>query len=140
MAGWKNVEEIVAYQICVKLRNEIVAIANRPPIAKDFDFKNQIISAAASAPSNISEGFDLYTHGRFSYHVAVAKASLAELENHLKDGCERGYLDEVTYNKLEALRLEAQRTAMGLFKHLKTSEAPVPSWEQQSRSRKRSRR
>jgi four helix bundle protein len=136
MAGWKSVEEIIAYQLSVKLRDEILAIARHPPISKDFDFRSQIVSAAASAPSNISEGFDLYKHGRFGYHVGVAKASLAELDNHLKDGHTRGYLDDRTYRELEALRLEAQRTAMGLFKYLKTSEAPGPSWAPQPRTRK----
>ena len=131
MAGWKSVEEIVAYQLSVKLRDEILALANGPPISKDFDFRKQIVSAAASVSSNISEGFDLYKHGRFGYHVGVAKASLAELENHLKDARNRGYLDDLTCNKLEAMRLEAWRTAMGLYKYLKTSEAPPPSWAQE---------
>ena len=136
MAGWKSVEEIIAYQISVKLREAILAMANRPPISKDFDFKDQIVSAAASVPSNIAEGFNLYKHGRFSYHVGVAKASLAELKNHLKDGRERGYFDDITYKDLEAMRLEAQRTAMGLLKHLKTSEAPDPSWAPKAANRK----
>ena len=128
MAGWRSVEEIVAYQVSVKLRDEVVRLAGRPPIAKDFDFKDQIVSAAASAPSNISEGFDLYRHGRFGYHVEVAMASLAELKNHLEDGRQRGHLDDATFERLEALRDEAKRTATGLLKHLKTTEAPRPSW------------
>jgi four helix bundle protein len=136
MAGWKSVEEIIAYQVSVKLRDEIVAIAGRPPIAKDFDFKDQIVSAAASAPSNISEGFDLYKHGRFGYHVTVAKASLAELHNHLKDGRKRGYLDDAVYEQLEAMRSEAHRTASGLLRHLKTSEAPAPSWSREPKPQK----
>lgn len=130
MAGWKSVEEIVAYRVSAKLRDEIIEIAKRPPISKDFKFREQIVTAAASAPSNISEGFDLYKHGRFSYHVGVAKASLAELENHLKDGRNRGYLDDPTCNRLEAMRLEAWRTALGLYKYLKTTEAPPASWEE----------
>jgi four helix bundle protein len=137
MAGWRSVDEIIAYQLSVKLRDKILALANGPPIAKDFDFKDQIVSAAASAPSNISEGFDLYGHGRFAYHVEVAMASLAELKNHLDDGRKRGYLDDATVETLEALRLEAKRTATGLYKHLKTSEAPSPSWAKERPTRKR---
>jgi four helix bundle protein len=128
MAGWRQVEDIVAYQMSVKLRDEILRLARCPPMANDFDFKDQIVSAAASAPSNIAEGFDLYRHGRFSYHVEVAMASLAELKNHLEDGHKRGYLDAATFDSLESLRDEAKRTATGLYKHLKTTEAPRPSW------------
>ncbi|HET7697916.1 MAG TPA: four helix bundle protein [Vicinamibacterales bacterium] len=131
MAGWRRVEEIVAYQASVKLRDEICSLAARAPIAKDFDFKKQIVSAAASAPSNISEGFDLYRHGRFGYHVEVAMASLAEMKNHLEDGRKRGYFDQATADRLEALRDEAKRTATGLLKYLKRSEAPPAAWTQE---------
>jgi hypothetical protein len=65
-------------------------------------------------------------------------ASLAELKNHLEDGRKRGYLDQATVDSLEALRDEAKRTATGLYKHLKNTEAPPPSWAK-DRPRRRNR-
>jgi four helix bundle protein len=131
MAGWKSVEEIIAYQLSVQLRDRITALARDTRIARDFTFRDQIVGAAASAPSNISEGFERYKHGEFGFFVGIAKASLGELKTHLIDARTRGYLDPDEVESLLALTSKAKATTNGLLRHLKTSKAPTP-WQDSS--------
>ena len=126
MAGWKSVEEIVAYQLGVKLRDLLLADIDRGTIPREFNFRNQIADAARSVPANISEGFDLYGHGRFGYHVGVAKGSLGELKTHLTEARTRGFFDESQFTERMNLLTETKRTTSGLLRHLKATEAPKP--------------
>jgi hypothetical protein len=77
MAGWKSVEEIVAYQLSVELRDEITRLTMDGPVTSDFKFRNQIRDSAASATRNLSEGFDRYRHPEFAHLASVAKSSPA---------------------------------------------------------------
>ena len=124
MAGWKSVEEIVAYQLSVKLRDRILALADAGIIPQDWKYRDQVTSAARSVAANISEGFHLYKHGRFSYHVDVALGSLGELKPHLLEANTRGFLTTTEFNALSEMREETWRTTLGLQRHLKTTDAP----------------
>ena len=126
MAGWTCVEEIIAYQLAVKLRDKVLALLDAGTIPFNFDLRDQIASSARSAPANISEGFDRYAHGQFGYHTGVAKGSLAELKTHLREAHERGFLDNETFADLLKLLVETKKTTSGLLKHLKRTEAPKP--------------
>ena len=126
MAGWKSVDEIIAYQLSVKLRDLMLGLIDSGAIPHNYRFREDIAAAARSAPSNISEGFDLYGHGRFSSHVAIAKGSLGELKSHLTELRKRRFITETQYTDLVALAEETKRTTNGLLRHLKTTEAPSP--------------
>ena len=127
MAGWKRVDEIIAFQLGVKLRDWLLADIDSGRIPRDFQYRDQMAAAARSVPANISEGFDLYAHGRFAFHVGVAKGSLGELETHLDEARKRGFLDEEGHLARLTLLIETRRTTSGLLRHLKTSDAPE-SW------------
>jgi four helix bundle protein len=134
--GWKRVEDIIAYQLAVKLRDRVLVLLDSGTIPFNFHLRDQIADSARSAPANISEGFDRYKHGQFGYHVGVAKASLAELKTHLEEGRTRGFLTEETFSDLLKLQIEAKRTTSGLLKHLKTTEAPEPWADDESDPRR----
>jgi four helix bundle protein len=129
MSGWTRVEEIVAYQVSVTLRDEVLALIDSGAIPYNFRYREDMGAAARSVPANISEGFDLYKHGRFGFHVGVAKGSLGELETHLNEARTRQFISEDTLNRLLRLLVKARRTVAGLLRHLKTTEAPTP-WQQ----------
>ena len=126
MAGWTCVEEIIAYQLSKRLRDEILRLIDTGAIPHNYRFREDVGAAARSAPSNISEGFDLYKHGRFGFHVGVAKGSLGELETHLTEFRTRGFVTEAQFIDLMKLLVEAKRTTSGLLRHLETTEAPPP--------------
>jgi four helix bundle protein len=89
VAGWKNVEEVVAYQLAIELRDRILKLTKSGTLSKDWKFCNQIRDSARSAPQNLSEGFYRYNHGEFAQFTNIAKSSLAETKNHLEDGKRR---------------------------------------------------
>jgi four helix bundle protein len=126
MAGWTSVEEIVAYQLAVKLRDRILAVADAGIFAADWKFRDQLTSAARSVPANIAEGFALYKHGRFSSHVDIALGSLGEIKTHLLEANTRGFLTDAELDDLLKLREEVRRTTTGLQRHLRTTDAPEP--------------
>ena len=129
MAGWKSVDEIVAYQCGVKLRDMLLRDIDSGRIPKDFRYRDQMAAAARSVPANIAEGFDLYAHGRFGYHVGVAKGSLGELTVHLGEALERSIYSRALFDERMQLLIKTKRTTSGLLRHLKTTEAPPP-WSQ----------
>ncbi len=126
MAGWTSVEEIVAYQRAVILRDRVIAIIDSGAIPYNFKYREQLGGAARSVAANISEGFDRYKHGQFGYHAGVAKGSLGELETHLKEARERHFISDECLNELLELIVRTRRPLTGLILHLHATEAPDP--------------
>jgi four helix bundle protein len=79
----------------------------------------------SSGPANIAEGFAHYKHKECAKYVRVAKGSLAETDNHLGDGIDRGHW---TRERSETARRLADR-AIGAttewLKYLMSSEEPA---------------
>ena len=128
MPGWKSVDEIIAYQLSVRLRDEILRLTRVGAVSKDWGFCDQIRDSARSAPRNLAEGFSRYNHGEFANFTNIAKASLAETLNHLRDGKTQSYFAPADCERLESLATEAIRTSTGLLRHLQSSKAPRPYW------------
>ena len=124
MAGWKSVEEIVAYQLAVELRDEIIRLTMGGPVTSDFKFRNQIRDSAASATRNLSEGFDRYRHPEFAHLASVAKSSLAETMTSLEDGLQRHYFTKSDTARLLRIAERAKKTTAGLIRHLRTTPTP----------------
>src|ERR1051326_3855974 len=102
MPGWKTVEEIIAYQLAVKLRDQVLALVDSGCIPSDWKYRDQLTDSARSVAANISEGFHLYKHGRFSYHVDVALGSLGELKTHLQEANTRGFITDRKSTRLNS--------------------------------------
>src|SRR5690349_23074876 len=124
MAGWKSVEECVAYQLSVELRDEITRLTMEGPVTSDFKFRNQIRDSAASAVRNLSEGFDRYRHPEFAHLASIAKASLAETMSSLEDGHVRRYFSKRDAARLLKIAERAKKTTAGLIRHLRTTPTP----------------
>jgi 23S rRNA-intervening sequence protein len=74
VAGWKNVEEVVAYQLAIELRDRILKLTKSGTLSKDWKFCNQIRDSARAAPRNLSEGFYRYNHGEFAQFSTSPRA------------------------------------------------------------------
>lgn len=124
MAGWKSVEEIDAFRLSAQLRDEILQVSDEPRFRAEADVRDQIRESAASAPRNISEGFDRYFHGEFAFFAGVAKGSLGETINHLDDAQKRRALSEPQHARLLALAIQARKATAGLLRYLLSTDAP----------------
>jgi four helix bundle protein len=122
------VEEIVAYQLAVELRDRILTLTKSGPLSKDWKFCNQIRDSARSAPRNLSEGFYRYNHGEFAQFTKIAKSSLGETKNHLEDGKTQLYFTPEDFDYLHRLGCRAIAVSTGLIKHLLSTREPLPYW------------
>lgn len=111
MAGVKTFQELIAWQQAREFKRLVYELTDRAACRRDPDFRNQLREAAASAPANIAEGFVRKRPRDFSRFLTIARASLAESENHLIDGIDRGMWKET---ELDAARNHLKRAVTAI--------------------------
>jgi four helix bundle protein len=126
MAGVRSFTELDCWKLADALKVGIYALIKDGPGARDFEFRDQIRNAAASAPRNIAEAFGRYEPTEIRQYLRVATGSLMETSNHLKDGVDRGYYREPEIAPLLTLARRASAATSGWIRYLKTARAPRP--------------
>ena len=86
---------------------------------RDLKFHDQIRDGAASPPRNIAEGFGRRSHADFARFLDVARGSLAESQNHLRDAVDRGYLSEAEFKPMDQLADRACGAVAALQRYLR---------------------
>ena len=127
MAGWKTFEEIGAWQRARELKLLVLDFVARPPVARDFKYRDQIRDAARSAQSNIAEGFARFKHKEFTQFARVAKGSEAEVLNHFIDAVDSGYMTKGEFPQYEHAVKKALKAVNGLIRHLESTPDPPPA-------------
>ena len=94
MRGIWKFEDLVAWQLAVKLQTVTDAYCEKPQIQRDFKFRDQLADAGASAPRNIAEGFGRFYHPDFARFARIARASEEEVLNHLIRARNKRYITE----------------------------------------------
>jgi four helix bundle protein len=74
--------------------------SNSFPKSELYGLTNQIRRAAVSVPSNIAEGHTRASTKEYLQHVAVAQASLAEIETQMEIARRLGYIEAAALGKL----------------------------------------
>jgi four helix bundle protein len=104
------------------------------PAARDFDYRDQIRDAIASACRNMSEGFDRFRPTEFARFLEIARGSLGEVKDCLIDGRDRGYINDDQFERLFTLARRAQGTNTNLGKYLRECIAKgKQSWRTKNR-------
>jgi four helix bundle protein len=88
-------------------------------------FRNQIIRAAMSIPTNIVEGREQKTEPGFARYLRIALASTSELEYHLRAALDIGALGAEEHESLAVQLTEVRMMLHGLLRRVE-SEAPAP--------------
>jgi four helix bundle protein len=104
--GARNYRDLDAWRLADEIRAKVIAITSTPPASRDFKYCDQIRGAAASVSANIAEGFARRSPGDFARFLSIAKGSLLETQDRLRDGVDRQYL--ATDRAVELLRLTAR--------------------------------
>ena len=99
MATFNSFEEIEAWQEGRKLIKAVLEICKREHVRKDFDFVDQISSAARSICANIAEGFESMTVREFIQFLGYAKRSTGEVRSHLYDARDEQYITIEEFKK-----------------------------------------
>ncbi|MDP1570646.1 MAG: four helix bundle protein [Vicinamibacterales bacterium] len=124
MAGVSRFEDLGAWQLANELKKRAYELCQRPLVARDFGFRNQLQDAAASGPRNIAEGFGRFRHADFARFVRIARASEQEVLNHFRDAVDRGYLTAEELPEFEHAARRALHAASGLLRYLDTHPDP----------------
>jgi four helix bundle protein len=124
MAGWKDFQEIVAWQLARALKLRVDLYLRRPEFKRRFRYSDQLSDAARSGPANIAEGFGRHGNKEFARFVRIAKASEAEVLNHLIDARDQELISDDEFREAEHDARKAMKAAIGLIQHL---ERPRPN-------------
>jgi len=126
MAGVRSFTELHCWRLANELKVGVYALIKTGDAAQDFEFRNQIRNAAASAPRNIAEAFGRYRPREISQYLRVANGSLMETANHLQDGVDRGYFRQAEIAPLLILAKRSSAATTRWIRYLKTARAPEP--------------
>jgi four helix bundle protein len=114
MSQISRFEDLVAWQKARLLRREVYRVTRQSHVARDFGFVSQIQRAAVSIMSNIAEGFERGGRPEFHQFLSTAKASCAEVRSLLFAAVDEGYVDQPTFERLNAQAEEVGRIIGGL--------------------------
>jgi four helix bundle protein len=85
-------QDLIAWQLADAFKVEVFRLMHESHRGQaDLRFKFQLLDAASSVPSNISEGFLRCSPGDFARFLDYAVGSLGETEQRLRDGIQLGY-------------------------------------------------
>lgn len=95
--GARRVEELTVWQLADELRCKVHDRTFQGSCARDFRFCAQLRDASSSVTRNIAEGFGRYRHKEFANFLGIARGSVFELSDILRDGVARRHwtLEEV---------------------------------------------
>src|SRR5262245_19335643 len=90
MASIRSVEDLVAWQLCMALADEVARLTEA---FADTTLRDQMRTASQSAPALIAEGFRRYTPAEFARYLRMARGELGEVQTYLEIARRRGYLN-----------------------------------------------
>jgi len=120
MATFKSFEDIRAWQESRKLVRAVCKICKRENTKKDFNFVDQISSAARSVSANIAEGFESTTTAEFIQFLGYAKRSAGEVCSHLHDALDDNYISKNEFGELADQTKKIGSTIAKLIYYLQT--------------------
>ena len=81
----KKVEDLIIYQISLKLTKEIYELTDKIPHYWQHKDVDQVRRSSSSVPSNISEGFgQRFYEKKYLHYLNIAIGSSDETQNHLQ--------------------------------------------------------
>jgi four helix bundle protein len=120
MAGIKKFEDIEAWKTARRLTNLVYTLSDQGSFARDFGLRDQIRRASVSIMSNIAEGFESQTQGRFIQFLGYSKASSAEVRSQLYIALDRSYISKEEFDKAFDLADKAARQISRLRSYLES--------------------
>ena len=119
----KKFRELRAWQAAYAFKLRVYELIEHGPIANDEKLRKQLREGAASAPSQISEGFGRFDPADFARFVKMARASIMECQNHLQDAVDRQHITGPVREEHDKLAREALMEIGGLLDYLHSPEA-----------------
>ena len=119
----KTFRELRAWQTAYAFKLRIYELIESGPLSNDETLRKQLRESAASAVSQISEGFGRFDPVDFARFVKMARASILECKNHLQDAVDRRHISEDVRREHEIYAQEAMKEIGGLLDYLQSPDA-----------------
>jgi four helix bundle protein len=124
-------EDLICWQLATRLCELVYALTDSGAVLNDRAFIDQIRDSSSSVGRNIAEGFNKFDPPEFGRYMNIAKGSLGETMNSLKQG--RGkYYDEERFTEAWRIACRLTRASNRLHAYLrrcgkkKPEKAPNP--------------
>ncbi len=121
--GVKRFTDLRAWQAYDVYKKAIYRLCGEGPLSRDWDRRSQLEKSAAGAQANVAEGFGRFNPADSARFTVMARASLIESQNHLRDAVDKGYITEDTRLEHDKLAEVALSAVTGLMLYLQSPEA-----------------
>ena len=115
----ENFEDLQIWQRSRVLTNEIYDAFEQ---IRDFEFRNQIQSAAVSVMNNIAEGFERRTKKDFAHFLDLSKGSSGEVRSMLYLAEDRRYIDKSASERLRSEYKDLSKSIGALASKLRSQQ------------------
>jgi four helix bundle protein len=112
----KHFTELQCWQLADRLRAEVIAICERPAVARRFTFCDSFLDAAGSVCHNLSEGFKRFRSPEIVRFFTYALSSLGEVQDHLLECLSREFISREAFDRLWDLSEHTNATSLNFMK------------------------
>ena len=123
MRGVRRFTDLRAWQSCDVYKKAIYRLCENGPLSRDWERRNQLEESVKGPPAHIAEGYGRFNPPDFARFTVMARASLMESQNHLRDAVDKGYITEDVRLELDKLAEAALGEVTGLMEYLQSPEA-----------------
>jgi four helix bundle protein len=121
--GVRRFTELRAWQACNAYKLAVYRVCADGPLAQDWTRRRQLEESVAGPPGHLAEGFGRFNPADFARFAVIARSSLMESQNHLRDAVDRHYVTEANRQELDLLAESALREVTGLMEYLHSADA-----------------
>ena len=121
--GVHRFTELRAWQACDVYKKAIYRLCETGSLSRDLERRRQLEEAAGRPPAHIAEGYGRFSPPDFARFTVIARSSLMESQNHLRDAVDRRYITEETRLEYDRLAEVALGEVTGLMEYLQSPEA-----------------
>ena len=123
MRGVRRFTDLRAWQSCDVYKKAIYRLCENGSLSRDWERRNQLEESAKGPPAHIAEGYGRFNPPDFARFTVMARASLMESQNHLRDAVDKGYITEDVRLELDKLAEAVLGEVTGLMEYLQSPEA-----------------
>jgi four helix bundle protein len=123
MRGVRRFTDLRAWQACDRYKKAVYRLCAEPPLSADWSRRKQLEQSVAGPPAHLAEGFGRFNPPDSARFAVIARSSLMESQNHLRDAVDKGYITEMQRLQLEALAEVALQETTGWMEYLQSPEA-----------------
>lgn len=116
--------DLIAWQLCHRLRALVLANTRTGPAAKEYDYRRQLRKSARSACYNTSEGFYRFRHGDFGNLLVIAYGSLGEALDQIDEGLQEKYFTADQHLAMKRICIRAMKCNFRLRQSWKRGQQP----------------